>query len=55
METVNLNIHTDKEIKMANAPNFVTEEAVEKGRRMAYDRSAESYTDVTDLKAALSE
>lgn len=55
METANLNIHTDKEIKMANVPNSITEEVVEKGRKIAYDQSINGYTDMTDLKAALSE
>lgn len=89
METTNLNIRTDKEIKMAaekifdelginmttainiflrqtirengipfdlrlNVPNSVTAAAIEEGRKIAYDRSAKGYTDMADLKAALS-
>lgn len=89
METTNLNIRTDKEVKTAaekifdelglnmttainiflrqtirengipfdlrlNVPNAATAAAIEEGRRMAYDQSAKGYTDMADLKAALS-
>lgn len=54
METANLNIHTDKEIKTANVTNSVTEATIAEGRRMAYDQSINGYTDMTDLKTALS-
>lgn len=54
METANLNIRTDKEIKMANVPNSVTAAAIKEGRKMSYDQTAKGYTDMADLKAALS-
>lgn len=54
METVNLNIHTDKEIKMANVLNSVTAATIEEGHKMSYDQSAKGYTDMADLKTALS-
>lgn len=88
MESTNLNIRTDKEIKIAaerifeelglnmttavniflrqtirengipfelklNIPNEVTAAAIEEGRKLAYDKSAAGYTNMDDLKAAL--
>lgn len=89
METTNLNIRTDKDVKMAaekifdelglnmttainiflrqtirengipfelrlNTPNTTTVAAIEEGRRMAYDQSVKGYSNMDDLKAALS-
>lgn len=88
MESTNLNIRTDKEVKIAaerifeelglnmttavniflrqtirengipfelklNVPNDVTAAAIEEGRKLAYDKTASSYTNMNDLKAAL--
>lgn len=89
MDIANLNIRTDKEVKVAaekifeelglnmttavniflrqtirengipfalklNIPNDVTVAAIEEGKRLAYDKSAKGYTNMDDLKAALS-
>lgn len=89
METTNLNIRTDKDVKIAaekifdelglnmttainiflrqtirengipfelrlNTPNTTTVAAIEEGRRMAYDQSVKGYSNMDDLKAALS-
>lgn len=88
MESTNLNIRTDKEVKIAaerifeelglnmttavniflrqtirengipfelklNVPNDVTATAIEKGRKLANDKTASGYTNMNDLKAAL--
>lgn len=88
MESTNLNIRTDKEVKIAaerifeelglnmttavniflrqtirengipfelklNVPNDVTAAAIEEGRKLAYDKTATGYTNMSDLKAAL--
>ncbi|OUO26569.1 type II toxin-antitoxin system RelB/DinJ family antitoxin [Eubacterium sp. An3] len=88
MATTNLNIRTDKEVKMQaesilnelglnmttavniflksiirengfplslklDSPSFVTQMAIEEGRRIAEDDSVPSYKNITDLKAAL--
>lgn len=88
MESTNLNIRTDKEVKLAaerifeelglnmttavniflrqtirengipfelklNVPNDVTAAAIEKGRKLAYDKTASGYTNMNDLKVAL--
>lgn len=88
MESTNLNIRTDKEVKIAaerifeelglnmttavniflrqtirengipfelklNVPNDVTAAAIEEGKKLAYDKTATSYTNMNDLKAAL--
>lgn len=88
MESTNLNIRTDKEVKIAaerifeelglnmttavniflrqtirengipfelklNVPNDVTAAAIEKGRKLANDKTASGYTNMNDLKVAL--
>ncbi len=88
MESTNLNIRTDKEVKaqaekifdalglnMTTAiniflrqtirengipfevklkvPNKLTENAINEGRKIAFDESAKGYDNMTDLKAAL--
>lgn len=89
METTNLNIRTDKEVKLAaekifselglnmttavniflrqtirengipfelrlNTPNSETAAAISEGRKIAYDKAIKGYSDMDDLKAALS-
>ena len=89
METTNLNIRTDKDIKIAaekifselglnmttavniflrqairengipfevklNIPNKATAAAINEGRKLAYDKTTKGYTNMKDLKAALS-
>lgn len=41
------------ELKL-NVPNEVTAAAIEEGRRLAYDKTVTGYTNMDDLKAALS-
>ncbi|MGN0463392.1 MAG: type II toxin-antitoxin system RelB/DinJ family antitoxin [Acutalibacteraceae bacterium] len=90
METTNLNIRTDKEVKAAaerifeelglnmttavniflrqtirengipfelrlDSPNAVTSAAISEGRKLAYDKTIKGYSNMADLKAALSE
>ncbi|MDD6022308.1 MAG: type II toxin-antitoxin system RelB/DinJ family antitoxin [Oscillospiraceae bacterium] len=90
METTNLNIRTDKEVKAAaerifeelglnmttavniflrqtirengipfelrlDSPNAVTSAAISEGRKLAYDKTIKGYSNIADLKAALSE
>ena len=89
MESTNLNIRIDKEVKLAaekifeelglnmttavniflrqtirengipfelklNVPNETTAAAIQEGRRLAYDKTSKGYTNMDDLKAALS-
>lgn len=88
METTNLNIRTDKEVKLAAekifselglnmttavniflrqtirengipfelrlTPNSETAAAISEGRKIAYDKAIKGYSDMDDLKAALS-
>lgn len=88
MESTNLNIRTDKEVKLAaekifeelglnmttavnmflrqtirengipfelklNVPNDTTLAAIEEGRKIAYDKNANGYSSIDDLRAAL--
>ena len=88
MESTNLNIRTDKQVKKEaerifealglnlttainiflrrailengipfdvklNVPNEITINAIEEGRRLAYDKTEKGYTDMAELKAAL--
>lgn len=36
-----------------DSPNSVTSEAIEEGRRVAYDKNVKGYTSIDDLKKAL--
>lgn len=52
METTNLNIRTDKKLKL-NVPNDVTAAAIAEGKALAHDTSKKGYNNMDDLKAAL--
>lgn len=88
MESTNLSIRTDKEVKIAaekifeelglnmttainiflrqtirsngipfelklSVPNEITSNAIEEGRKLAYDKNVKGYHSIDDLKAAL--